>query len=348
MEFLLEKDAIGRIPKTIVYIDSKGDLVRCRRFLVKVLLGMGYTHEEAAATVCKYDTDVRPTDQDRIYSSFRLESSRCRVILATIALGMGMDIPDVQRVVQFGEVRSKDVPDVWQRFGRAARGGGHGVAYFFAPYWYFDRLGVPEPNKEREVPIRPALSQSYTTPGPSRLRFASTNDDIERDDDTDSDVSYTSSIFMPTDLIDLIPSQVTADKDHYTFRSNQHLGLFGDIVPMKWGKRELNSRRKLADEYPEMYSFANATCFRRAALTILQDSNPDPVTGPQCCNACCHILGDLPPLRSKVMSDRAPNKNTRAWFIIQELRLYGARMAQKLYPDVPRLFDFPSEAFFYR
>ena len=55
---------------------------------------------------------------------------------------MGMDIPDVNRVVQWNFLITDNVGDLWQRFGYTARGHNKtGVAIFFVPYWAFNQLG---------------------------------------------------------------------------------------------------------------------------------------------------------------------------------------------------------------
>jgi superfamily II DNA helicase RecQ len=155
LEFLfhgLKKDAPESIDKTIVYIDSKAQLHRARNHLVKYIRNLGYSTRQASLIIRRYDADTCPDDQKRLYDDFRGPRSECRVILATVSLGMGMDIPDVMRVVQYGQLLSRDLADLWQRFGRTVRDGRQqGKAYFFPPYWYFDLLGT-----NTAAPKRPA------------------------------------------------------------------------------------------------------------------------------------------------------------------------------------------------
>lgn len=143
LSFLLDKKpGQDQILKTIVYIDSKKALIDARHYLMKALCSKGEDHDMVSRIISRYDADVRPCDQQRLYDEFRREDSTCRSMLATVSLGMGMDIPDVKRVVQFGTIKSGDMADLWQRFGRAVRAGGFGIAYYFAPYWWFDKLGL--------------------------------------------------------------------------------------------------------------------------------------------------------------------------------------------------------------
>jgi len=144
------------LPKTIIYFDSKGKLIVARYLLIKELVTKhGFTKERARKIVRRFDADVRAADQDILFDDFAREDGECRIMLATVSLGMGMDLPDVERVVQFGPPPSLGIPDVVQRFRRAMRGREikqrcQGIAYFFVPYWWFDHLGYDEKEKEVE------------------------------------------------------------------------------------------------------------------------------------------------------------------------------------------------------
>ena len=53
-----------------------------------------------------------------------------------------MNIPDIERVVQYGMNIDKDLGDINQRVGRAARREGRtAIGVIFLPYWYFDYQG---------------------------------------------------------------------------------------------------------------------------------------------------------------------------------------------------------------
>ncbi|OTB19485.1 hypothetical protein K445DRAFT_42905, partial [Daldinia sp. EC12] len=129
----------------IAYIVSpldKGYIIAARHYLLAQAIELGMSRDEAVKAIRRYDADTRPDDKQRLYDDFAGEQSPCRIMFATVALGMGMDIRDVRRVVQFGAIASGDLADLIQRFGRAARDGKTAAkAYFFVPYWYFKSLG---------------------------------------------------------------------------------------------------------------------------------------------------------------------------------------------------------------
>ena len=153
-----------QIPKAIVFVDSRvgvGEAARClRRLLVhstsKTSNSARYSEnrsgidrgdvntvvEEFTSTVAQHDKDVR-------YAEFKSASSQIRIMVATTSLGMGVNVPDVERVVVWRFPLGKDLGDVWQRLGRGGRGPGRrSEGFIFLPYWAFDSQGKERPAKE--------------------------------------------------------------------------------------------------------------------------------------------------------------------------------------------------------
>ena len=64
--------------------------------------------------------------KERILTDFCKEESTLRCLVATVALGMGVQIPDVNLVIQYGCPTS--VINYWQEVGRCARDGSRGYA----------------------------------------------------------------------------------------------------------------------------------------------------------------------------------------------------------------------------
>jgi superfamily II DNA helicase RecQ len=64
--------------------------------------------------------------KEDILDAFASESSPIRILVATIAFGMGMDIADIRQIINFGIPSSAE--DYVQQSGRAGRDGKHAVA----------------------------------------------------------------------------------------------------------------------------------------------------------------------------------------------------------------------------
>ena len=69
-------------------------------------------------------TDLK--SKERVLEAFRVVNSMLRVVICTIAFGMGVDIPNVRHVVLWGMPDS--ILDVWQLIGRCGRDGKSSLA----------------------------------------------------------------------------------------------------------------------------------------------------------------------------------------------------------------------------
>ncbi|CAC5401108.1 unnamed protein product [Mytilus coruscus] len=72
-----------------------------------------------------------PEDRKKyILEEFKKTDSKIRCVIATVAFGMGIDIPDIRNVVHWGAPKS--ILSYWQEVGRCARDGKDGVAVCYA------------------------------------------------------------------------------------------------------------------------------------------------------------------------------------------------------------------------
>ena len=69
--------------------------------------------------------------QKRIVKNFRKENSTLRCVVATIAFGLGVDIPNIRYVLHWGPAR--DPLAYWQETGRCSRDGLPGEAITYLP-----------------------------------------------------------------------------------------------------------------------------------------------------------------------------------------------------------------------
>ena len=90
-----------------------------------------------------YHVNIADADKILISDTFHHADSLIQILVATDAVGLGIDLPDVERVVQYGLPKEPDMAGLWQRFGRAARGlGVLGEAVLIVDHW------VIRPQKE--------------------------------------------------------------------------------------------------------------------------------------------------------------------------------------------------------
>ena len=75
--------------------------------------------------------------KEYVQSEFSKQDSHIRILISTIAFGMGIDIPDVRRVVHWGI--SNNSLCYWQEVGRAGRDGMPAQAYLYVVPKLFNR-----------------------------------------------------------------------------------------------------------------------------------------------------------------------------------------------------------------
>jgi helicase-like protein len=115
-----ELDPVTKKPvkKTLIYFDSIATLGCILFHLRRLLVVAGYPSASVKHVVQGYFSDRTPGAKSRVYRAFL--DGRCMIVCATEAFGMGMDIPDIDGVYNWGIPRS--LSSLIQRFGRGARG----------------------------------------------------------------------------------------------------------------------------------------------------------------------------------------------------------------------------------
>ena len=67
---------------------------------------------------------------ERVLNNFQKKECTTRCLIATVAFGMGVDVPDVDIVIHWGA--SKGIVHYWQEIGRCRRDGKQGMAVLYA------------------------------------------------------------------------------------------------------------------------------------------------------------------------------------------------------------------------
>jgi superfamily II DNA/RNA helicase len=128
-----------RIPKTVIFIDSRRDIQKCaeclRGWLQKLSAGVIKDHD-CRQIIQVYHSHTTVNDKNAIYEEFSKANSKIRIMVATESMGTGVDLSDVKRVVQYGFPLDRLLSVLIQRFGRAARMAGiKGEAIFLVESW---------------------------------------------------------------------------------------------------------------------------------------------------------------------------------------------------------------------
>lgn len=131
---------LGKIPKTIIFFDSRKDAhtaaEECRNWLLEIR-PQHFTPRQVMQALRVFHRNTPSTDKKAILSEFVKgeTQSRIRVVFATEALGMGVDIPDVRRTVQWGIPTGEHASTQLQRGGRASRDKLDGEMIMLLPGW---------------------------------------------------------------------------------------------------------------------------------------------------------------------------------------------------------------------
>lgn len=267
------------IPKTIIFMDSRTSIRRAtfqlREFLKK---HHGYNKALFNQTVEMYTSRTAKWDKDRIVSEFQKEDSHFRIIVATTALGLGVDLPDVDVVIQWGIPPSLDLCDLWQRWGRCCRAQGRrGIAFLFAPWYYFANSGFdPRPENTRAAWLRSRLKTKKkkkrnpkNTPRYSQTQSQSQSSQVQATADASDGEDSDSSVQSPG------PSQ-----QRLVASSSSGLKTYSDA--------QLEARDTLPDSW---HAVLNGPCRRKPMMEFLQqlETFPSPSGSPQCCDKCAKL-----------------------------------------------------------
>jgi hypothetical protein len=113
---------------------------------------------EAREVICEYHSTMSAKALDR--NLLALREGICRIMVCTDAVGMGLDVPDIERVVQWRVPQWMTLASWWQRAGRAARDPEYsGVAIIY----YEPSLIVPEDSPFCGTPDNPEHLEAVTT-----------------------------------------------------------------------------------------------------------------------------------------------------------------------------------------
>ena len=112
-------------PKTIIFCNTYNEIAAVFVYLLRMLQDdvyvLGQPKIPANRIVGIFHSMTLKKYKDRVMDSFKVNAGNVRIVLASSALGMGVNFPDVRYVVHLGPARS--IVDHVQQSGRAGRDG---------------------------------------------------------------------------------------------------------------------------------------------------------------------------------------------------------------------------------
>lgn len=122
-------------PKSVIFCRTIEVCARLYCAFDMTLKHEGYIGGVIGAATClfaMYHAKVTDSQKAVIMKSFSKVDGNCRVLFATVAFGMGINIPDIRRVINFGP--STDIEEYVQQSGRGGHDGDqcHALLYTYS------------------------------------------------------------------------------------------------------------------------------------------------------------------------------------------------------------------------
>lgn len=130
----------SNIPKTIIFFDTKDDVRKACKNLRHYLQKHPrycYSKHKAYDIMQQFHRDTYNNNKDKIIQELQKlgKESVLQVILATKALGLGVNLPDIRQVIQYGLPTSLAPAVLWQRGGRACQDSQPGEIILLVNHW---------------------------------------------------------------------------------------------------------------------------------------------------------------------------------------------------------------------
>lgn len=112
-------------PKTIIYTNTIRDATQIFQVISRKIgnshLYNGPKPDPKLRLTSMYHGHLTPSYQKLVTDEFSKSTSTIRVLICTVAFGMGVDIKDIRNVIHYGRVES--ILCLWQEIGRGGRDG---------------------------------------------------------------------------------------------------------------------------------------------------------------------------------------------------------------------------------
>jgi hypothetical protein len=177
LDFLLDQSSIvSLIPKTMIFVDSKAEAQSLAGYLRSRLPPATMQSGVSDDIIRVYTASLDPPTRAEFMRLFKAGDSR--ILVCTDAAGMGMDIRNINIVIQFKLTEQLSLADLWQRLGRCARDQTiEGLALVFVDDKYCFDAAVSEENLLEQVgdELEDDLSSYVHAVSPGPTSIESTN-----------------------------------------------------------------------------------------------------------------------------------------------------------------------------
>jgi Helicase conserved C-terminal domain len=115
---LTNDEELIRFPKTLIFVDSILN-ARCMAIALRDKLKMHFPEANSSTTIRTYYSSIDDEKKEATINLFR--NGQALLTIATDAMSLGVDISDIERVIQWGITERLTLDTLVQRIGRAAR-----------------------------------------------------------------------------------------------------------------------------------------------------------------------------------------------------------------------------------
>jgi len=323
------RTSLPLIEQTVVFANTRNKVSEICKLLRATLLDAGYSMRVVCSAITTYTSRTAKRDRDIRRDAMQKENPRLLVLVATTAFGMGLDIPKIKNVYQYGavliDVNNQNayhlIPcDVMQRGGRAVRKGGvqgrfmimleHDVAVK-EKILHEKMLQVREKSEKRDQP--------HKTYRGSKQR-ATTTQSRRNSMTAESSGRYSEVPARNDSPAGSVDELIDVDMDT----------TFDGISAAVDALRAVENDQRITDTGSRFFSWTtlvqSTECYRAHFLAFLGEDlcRPDQKgirpSRVVCCSRCNPALipevWDLPDSQDLNRTVRAPKKGEDAWFVL--------------------------------
>ena len=282
-----DEEAI-RFPKTLIFVDSILD-ARCMAIALRERLDAHFPTADSSMIIRTYYSSIDDEKKEATIRLFR--DGRAFLVIATDAMSLGVDISDIERVIQWGITERLTLDTLVQRIGRAARMSSLlGLAVIYTPRDLLDPVTAA-----RVKATNPTQPTPQTESGTEDIPLDPPSDD-EWEDIVDAVPRYAGRDLRAFGLP--VEPQTVAEIRQLRIKMYRHISTLKDIAreadaerrgPKRDDAGNVVKKRPIDKIEPAIIWFLNTTgCRHRCILEYMRfpDVFEDDEQQSWCCDNC--------------------------------------------------------------